>query len=87
MKTKLNIKTTAEQQDQNEVLVGEWYKDISKHGKGYLYIVSRIHNNFALIGIKDGESYSNLIRRDINGVFGEDRNDFILVKNVNIEIQ
>jgi hypothetical protein len=67
--------------------VGQYYKDVSMFGMNKLYVVSEVYhdgdNCYQLVNVSNGTSYSNLTR-NIGRVFGGDREDFVLVKNVTI---
>jgi hypothetical protein len=73
-----------------KVELGQFYKDVNHFGDGNIYLVtnayvSTIESAYLLINIKTGCAYA-LPVRDIDMIFDNDTEDFVLIKNVEIII-
>jgi hypothetical protein len=62
--------------------LGQFYKDISRHGSESLYIVAQMRDVFSLIDVQTGREYQ--AADEIEDIFADDREDFVLVSNVEI---
>lgn len=66
-----------------EIKCGQYYQDVSRHGSDSVYIVAQIDDLFSLIDVVTGRTYSKG-KEEIEEIFADDQEDFILVSNVEI---
>jgi len=72
-----------------EVEAGSYWMDISDYGNTLVFIVTEVfidesNKRYALVNLIDGSHYGVYAVKDINDVFGNDREDFILLDQVTI---
>ena len=82
--------TITDNMEDNKVELGQFYKDVNHFGDGNIYIVTNayvgtIESAYLLTNIKTGLSYAPPMR-DINMIFDDDVEDFVLIQNVEIII-
>ena len=72
-----------------KVELGQFYKDVSPYGSDGIYLVTNAYGGcrgaYLLTNIKTGLAYA-LPVRDIDMIFDNDTEDFVLIKNVEIII-
>lgn len=85
--TKINVTTREAPIDCSPIEVGQYYCDTSKYGGKKVYLVVEVEElgAYMAVNINTGASYNGQVK-DINKVFGPDRKDFTLVKQIDIAV-